>query len=40
MLQGGSFLLLFQMDKRIDDPMGMLPNIRWEAAHLAKQCAL
>jgi hypothetical protein len=37
---GGSFPLLVQMDERMDDPMGMLPNTRWEASHFAKQCAL
>ena len=40
MLQGESFLLLFRMDERIDNPMEMLPNTKWEATHLVKQCAL
>jgi hypothetical protein len=38
--KGRSFLLLFRMDERMNDPMEMLLNTRWKAAHLAKQCAL
>jgi hypothetical protein len=38
--KGGSFPLMFQMDKRMDYPLGMLPNTKWEVVHLAKQCAL
>jgi hypothetical protein len=27
------------MEERMGDPMRMLPNTRWEAAHLTKACA-
>ena len=37
--KGGSFPLLSQMEERMRDPMGMLPNTRWVEAHLAKKCA-
>lgn len=39
MLQGGSFLFLIMMKKRMGDPIKMLSNTMWVAAHLAKTCA-
>ena len=33
--KGKSFLLLIQIEERMWEPMRMLPNTRWVAAHLA-----
>jgi hypothetical protein len=35
---GESFPFLIRMEEKIEDPLGMLSKIRWEAAHLGKAC--
>jgi hypothetical protein len=37
--KGGSFPFLILFEEIIGDLVGMLPNTRWVAAHLAKTCA-